>query len=232
MNLAARCMTEEVMDSMGLSDAEYARCLGNLATINRLTLTHRPTLAWLGRVTRDLPDAAEISVLDVACGQGDLLRAIGRWARKRGLRARLEGIDLNPRGAEMARKAGGGDDTIAYRTGDVFTYQPDPRPDYIVTSQFTHHLTDVQVVNFIGWLQRHAGRGWMIADLRRHWLAYYAFPVLARLMRWHRVIREDGALSIARSFHPEEWHAYLAQAGVEASVTRHIPFRICVSRPA
>ncbi len=220
------------MDSMGLSDAEYARCLRDLAAINRMTFTHRPTIAWLDRMTKALPEGAEISVLDVACGQGDLLRRIRGWARRRGVRARLEGIDLNPRSAAMALAAGTPEDEIAYRTADVFAYRPDPRPDYVVTSQFTHHLDDAALVAFLGWLEAHAARGWMIADLHRHALAYHGFPLLARAMRWHRVVREDGQLSIARSFRRAEWLGYLAEAGLEAPVRWTMPFRWCVSRPA
>ena len=58
-----------------------------------------------------------------------------------------------------------------------------------------------------------------------------AFPLLARLMRWHRIVREDGTLSIARSFRPNEWHTLLAAADVaDAHVVRRFPFRLCVER--
>ena len=120
---------------------------------------------------------------------------------------------------------------IAWRTGDVFDHVPDPEPDFIVSSQFTHHLTDPQVVAFIRWMERHARRGWLIADVHRHVIPYYGFRVLARIMRWHRIIREDGTISVARAFRIPEWRALLAEAGVtQASVRWHVPFRLCVAR--
>lgn len=219
----------EEMDDDTTPPEVYARCLADLAQVNRVTLTHRPTLAWLDRVTRDLPRGAALSVLDVASGQGDLLRAIARWADRRGLVARLEGIDLNPRSAVSAAAAGPGL-AIAYRTGDVFDYAPDPMPDYIVTSQFTHHLPDAAVVAFLRWLDSHAARGWFIADLQRHAIAYYGFPVLARIAGWHRIVRQDGAISIARSFRRAEWQALLDTAGVAATITWALAFRYCVGR--
>jgi 2-polyprenyl-3-methyl-5-hydroxy-6-metoxy-1,4-benzoquinol methylase len=81
-------------------------------------------------------------VLDVGYGQGDLLRAIARWADRRGLKADLSGIDLNPRSAIAARSATRPGMTIDYQTCDVFSYTPAESPDFIVSSQLTDHLTD------------------------------------------------------------------------------------------
>jgi SAM-dependent methyltransferase len=230
LDLSRRSTAEEVMDGDATSADDYARCLHDLAAVNRLTLTHGPTLRWLDRATRGLPAGAPVSILDVACGEGDLLRAIRRWADRRGLRATLEGIDLNPRSAVAARAVTPPEMAILYRTGDVFAYAPEPAPDFIVSSQFAHHLGDADVVRFVRWLERHARHGWFIADLHRHAFAYRGFGLLARVARWHRIVREDGMLSVARSFRREDWVRLLAEAGVEAEISWHVPFRICVSR--
>ncbi len=203
------------MDSDALDAAEYARCLADLARVNVVTMTHLPTLRWLRRATRDLPAGQTIHILDVACGHGD---------------PRLEGIDLNPRSAVVAAAATPPGMAITWRTGDVFAYAPDPAPDFIVSSQFAHHLTDAQVVEFLRWLERHAARGWFIADLQRHVLAYWGFLLLATVAGWHKVVRDDGAISVARSFRKPEWRALLREAGIDAGISWVVPFRLCVSR--
>ncbi len=215
------------MDSSSTSPETYARCLRDLSRVNTITLTHRPTLTWLSKVTKNL---SQTSILDVACGHGDLLRAIRSWADRRKINATLEGIDLNPRSAEVAAAATAPDAHIRYRTGDVFAYTPAPQPDFIVTSQFTHHLTNDELLLFLAWLETHAARGWFIADLHRHSLAYYGFPLLARLFGFHRIVRQDGQISIARSFTKSDWLHLLSQAGIPATVTWRFPFRYCVSR--
>lgn len=233
-DLTRRSTEPELMDdqvaSGVLSRAEYARCLADLEVINRLTRTHQPTLAWLDAATRGWAPGTVVSVLDVACGHGDLLRAVHRWAVGRGFVPVLSGIDLNPESAGAAAAVTPGAMGIAWVTGDVFAYAPVPVPDFIVSSQFTHHLDDDQVVAFLVWMERHSGRGWFIADLHRHALAYYGFPWLARLMRFHRIVRIDGTISIARSFRRAEWLAYIAAAAVPASVHWRLAFRYCVSR--
>ena len=78
-----------------------------------------------------------------------------------------------------------------------------------------------------------ASAGWLINDLHRHRLAHWGFPLLARLLGLHRIVREDGRLSIARSFRPSEWRALLDEAGVPAGaarIVRRFPFRLCVER--
>ena len=57
--------------------------------------------------------------------------------------------------------------------------------------------------------------------------------MLARAAGVHRIVREDGAVSFARSFRPAEWTEILADAGVPAGaakVVRRFPYRLCVER--
>ena len=230
MNLSIRSTLPEVMDNDDISEVIYQRCLADLSSVNRVTFTHHPTLRWLARATKTLPANSTFSVLDVAYGQGDLLRAISRWAQRRGLQAQLSGIDLNPRSAIAARRATSPEMTINYQTGDVFSYTPATPPDFIVSSQFTHHLGDQDVVKLLTWFEKNALRGWHIADLHRHVIPYYGFRILAGVMGWHRIVGSDGTISIARSFRRQEWKAFLEQAGLQADISWHMAFRLCVSR--
>ncbi len=225
MILTHRSTQAEQMDTDCVDFADYSRCLRDLSRVNVVTFTHRPMLNWLARhATGD----QEFSVLDVACGHGDALRHI----RRRHPNARLEGIDLNPWSTRAAQQATGPADHIVFHTGDAFAFSPPVPFDFIISSQFTHHLTDNQVVSFLRWLRTHAARGWFIGDLHRHLVPYYGFPLLARLAGWHRLVRQDGRISIARAFTRAEWQALLRQAGItdsQATVTWYLPFRLCVA---
>jgi SAM-dependent methyltransferase len=229
IDLSRRSDQPEEMDAPTTAPDVYARCLRDLAAVNRLTLTHRPTIAWLNRQTRAWPPDQTISLLDVACGEGDLLRAIHRWAARRKIPVALAGIDLNPRSATVSAAAAH-DLPITFVTGDVFAYAPDPKPDFIVTSQFTHHLSDPDLVAFLRWIEAYAAKGWFIADLHRHILPYYVFPLIARVAGWHRIVRTDGLISITRSFRRQDWVQALQQAGIAADIKWRLPFRYCVSR--
>jgi 2-polyprenyl-3-methyl-5-hydroxy-6-metoxy-1,4-benzoquinol methylase len=234
MDLSTRSGLPEAMDDPGLDEITYGRCLADLAALNRITLTHRAVLRWLERAVGSGPVQA-FSVLDVAYGQGDLLRALAVLAQRRGWQVRLRGIDLNPRAAAAAQAATPAGMLIDYRVGDVFEYMQEVPPDFIVSSQFFHHLNDSEIVRLLQWFESKARKGWMITDLQRHVLPYYGFRYLAAAMRWHRIVRDDGTISIARSFRRRDWEALLTMAGVQgpgapAEIRWRFPFRYTVSR--
>jgi SAM-dependent methyltransferase len=222
-----RLRDEEQMDDPALDPAVYAAVLADLGRVNRWTLAARPTLDFLRRAAAG-PD--RLRLLDVGFGEGDMLRAIARWARRRGVSLELVGVDLNPRSAAVAAVATPPELTIDYRTGD---YRDQSGFDLVISSLVAHHMTDAELRDFLAWMEASAPRGWLVNDLHRQRLSYLGYPLLARLLRTHRIVREDGRLSIARSFRPGEWRELLDRAGVPpgaAAIRRYFPFRLCVER--
>lgn len=227
-NLAVRSRQDEQMDAPDLDPAVYAKVLHDLARVNRWTFTARPVLAYMKRAAGDL---RRFRLLDVGFGDGDILRAIARWARRRGITADLVGVDLNENSVAAAREATPASLAIDYRSGDYLDQQGPF--DFVISSQVTHHMTDAQLLTFLRYMESEARRGWLICDLHRHGFAYHGFPLLARLLFVHRIVREDGQLSIARSFRPDEWREWLSAAGIPdgaARIVRRFPFRLCVER--
>lgn len=224
---------EEQMDAADLDPDTYARILSDLARVNRWTFAARPTIDF---VARAVAGRDRFTLLDVGFGDGDLLRAIARWAEKRGIRATLTGIDLNPKSGRVAWAATPDRFDIEYLTGDyrdhIETVEVRGGFDLIVSSLVAHHMTHDELLTFLRVMESRARIGWQINDLHRHRFAYLGFPLLARIMGWHRIVREDGQLSIARAFRPREWLPLLAEAGLgtEVKVERRFPFRICVER--
>jgi len=227
-SLAIRCRDEEQMDSAALDAASYAVVLHDLARINRWTFTAHPLLAFLDRAAKGL---VRFRLLDVGFGEGDLLRRVALWARARSVAVSLVGVDINPRSADIARSVTADDMPIEYLTGDC--HDLPGTFDFIVSSQVAHHMTDRQLHDFLHFMEERALRGWLINDLRRHAFAYHGFPLLARLIGVHRIVREDGQLSIARSFRVEDWRDILRHAGMAdhgIRIVKRFPFRLSVER--
>lgn len=227
MSLAVRTEAEELMDADDLPADVYAAVVADLARVNTVTLAARPTLAFLDRA---VGQRRTLRLLDVGYGDGDMLRRIARWAGRRGILAELVGIDLNPRSEAAARAHSPPDLAIDWRTGDYADLAGEGW-DVVISSLVAHHMTQAQLIAFLRFMEREAARGWLVNDLHRHGFAYRGFPLLARLARWHPMVRHDGTLSIARSYRPAEWPPLLAAAGVaDARVFRAFPFRLCVER--
>ena len=228
MSLAVRASAEEQMDDPALHPRVYDAVLADLARVNRWTLAARPTLGFLARALRG---KQRFRLLDVGFGDGDMLRLIGAWARRRGLAAELVGVDLNPRSEAKARAATPPALGIDYRTGDYRAVAGGF--DLIVSSLVAHHMAPHELGDFLRHMEAEAAIGWMVNDLHRHRLAHLGYPLLARMLRVHRIVREDGTLSIARAFRPPEWKAILAEARIPpeaACIHRSCPFRLCVER--
>jgi 2-polyprenyl-3-methyl-5-hydroxy-6-metoxy-1,4-benzoquinol methylase len=223
-SLAVRAIAEELMDADGLDSATYTAVVGDLATVNVVTMAARPTLDFLARSTVGLKS---FRLLDVGYGDGDMLRRIARWAKRRGVEADLVGVDLNPRSEIAAQAHTPPGLTIDWRTGD-YADLAGQGWDFIISSLVAHHMTHDQLVAFLRFMDGQAARGWLVNDLHRHRFAHWGFPILARLFGWHRIVRHDGTLSIARSYRPAEWPPILAEAGVTARVYRAFPYRLCV----
>lgn len=225
IRLAERTIAEEQMDAPDLDPAVYAAVLTDLAKVNRLTLSSRPTLAYLARA---IGDRTRFRLLDVGFGDGDMLRAIARWAQHKGIAAELVGVDLNPKSAIVAAAATPPDMSIEWLAGD---YADLAGFDFVISSFVTHHMDHAQLIAFLRYMEAESRMGWLVNDLHRHRFAYLGFPLLASIMRWHPMVRADGTLSIARSFRPADWRALLAEAGITgAQVVRRFPFRLCVER--
>ncbi|HSQ94865.1 MAG TPA: methyltransferase domain-containing protein [Croceibacterium sp.] len=226
--LDIRSREAEQMDAPDLDPAVYEKVLHDLARVNRATFTAWPTLAFLNRA---VGEATNFRLMDVGFGDGDVLRAVARWARRKGIAAELVGVDLNEKSVKAARDATPPDMVIDYRAGD-YAHQAGPF-DFVVSSQVTHHMTDPQLVTFLRYVETEARRGWLICDLHRLAFSYWGFPLLARLLMVHRIVREDGRLSIARSFRKGEWEVYLREAGIapgQVKIVRRFASRLCVER--
>lgn len=226
--LSVRSRQAEQMDDPGLDPDIYAKVLHDLSRVNAWTIGYAPTLNFLKRGTKDMP---AFRLLDVGFGHGDMLRQIARWARKRDIAVDLIGVDLNPKSAAVARAATPLHWPIEYRTGD---YLDVAGPlDFVISSAVTHHMSDAEIHAFLAFMEERAERGWMVNDIHRGALAYYGFPLLARVMRWHRIVRQDGQLSIARGFRRADWEGLIAGSGIDPAaprIVRRALFRLCVER--
>jgi 2-polyprenyl-3-methyl-5-hydroxy-6-metoxy-1,4-benzoquinol methylase len=221
-----RLQAQELMDDPALDAKTYRAVLHDLARVNRATFAYRPTLEFLSRAAGR---RQTLRVLDVGFGDGDMLRRIARWARWCGIAAELTGIDLNPRSVAAALETPS-PTPIRYLAGDYAGLAGEGF-DCVISSLVAHHMSHEQLTAFLRFMDRESALGWFVNDLHRHGFSHASFPVLASLMGWHRIVRLDGATSIARGYRPREWPAILAEAGIEgARVRRRFPFRLCVEK--
>src|SRR3984957_3148247 len=152
-DLSRRSAEIEWLDGADVSPQELALVLHDLARFNGAMLGHWPAIDWLRDATKDAPKEVALTLVDVGCGYGDLLRAIRRWARKRDLTIRLIGLDLNRETIRIAQAATDDTDEIRYCVMEVFDFVPAVPIDFVVSSLVTHHMSDDLIVKFLRWME-------------------------------------------------------------------------------
>lgn len=227
---AQRSEELEHIDKGDYTADEYEGCLAELRRINR----------WLGDVSAlrrsVLPDieragGREFTLLDVGAGTGELLREVALAARSRGTAARLVGLELNGRAAAgLLEESREFEEVISVRADALRLPFADGAFDYVMCSLFTHHFRDDACVRVLQEMARVARRRIYCIDLHRHPVAYYFYTTIGRLILHNRLVREDGALSILRSFSPEELRRLGSRAGLkDVKVERRFPYRLVLS---
>lgn len=221
-----RRLIPEHMDDPAVGPAEMALCLRHLAAINRWTAAYRPVRRWLRRFAGQ----GRVSLLDVGCGGGDGLRHIAAWAARQGMALSLTGLDRHPAVIAAARAATPPGMAIRYLAGDVFACEE--RFDLVTSSLFTHHLDDAEIVRFLGWMEGHAERGWLVSDLHRHPLPAAVVRAAAALLPVSPLVAHDAPVSVGRAFTRDDWTALLRRAGLaqQARIVWRMPFRLSVER--
>jgi SAM-dependent methyltransferase len=226
-----RAELTELMDEPCSRD-ELRACLRDLSRLNRWFLGYRPVLDWLDTIGSSR-SGKPLHIVDVGCGYGDTLRRIEHWAKARRISVELTGLDLNPDAIAIAAEATPSASVIQWFASDVFRWQPGKPVDLVVSSLFTHHLAEPDLIRFLQWMDRDAALGWFINDLSRAAVPYHLLRIFTRLAGLHRFVQHDGPVSIARSFSSDDWRRICAAAGLDLraiSIEPFFPARLCVGR--
>lgn len=228
-----RSTQPEWMDTQATTLEEFHDCLQTLEKINVCTLAYPPTLNWFRSLCATNKVKGKVSLWDVGSGGGDMLRRIWKLSGRRGVEVQLTGIDLHPLAEQSARISTPDSMGIRYSISNIFDVPEEEKTDLIMSSLFTHHLSDDELVRFIQWMEQHATAGWFINDLHRHPVAFYFIKYTVQWLGLNRLVVHDAPVSVARAFTRKEWEQLLVQAGVPleaVEVKWFFPFRYCVSR--
>ena len=191
---------EELMDDFSIGGDLLRDTLDKLENINRWLGGNAMTVKSLKKVLKNHPKEQELTIADIGCGHGDILRDVAKFGRKNGYKMRLIGMDANPTAIAYAKKLSTEFSELSFITEDIFSKEFKERTfDVVLATLFLHHFKEDPLVSFLENTLRQTKIAILVNDLHRHTLAYYLFMLLSVFIK-NKMIIEDGLTSVLRGF--------------------------------
>jgi 2-polyprenyl-3-methyl-5-hydroxy-6-metoxy-1,4-benzoquinol methylase len=206
-----RPLDPEWMDLPTFDQPQVAGTFRFIEIVNRWLGGTAALISFFARESHEWPAGRVYRVLDAGCGSGDCAAALARWARRRGVRLRIDAFDNQPLAVDLARRNCGAFPEITCARRDVFALEGQ-RYDYVIMSMFLHHFPDEQVPSVLGHLLALCRRKLIVNDLVRsplHYAGTWLFTLLTS-----DVFRHDARLSVRKGFAPAELEQLLHDHGI------------------
>lgn len=207
INLQERSNKKEILDDDALPFEDIKICMKELNSINTLLGGHAITLNGMKHFSQTKND--NLTVCEIGCGGGDNLNAISREY----INISYVGVDLKNTCVDFAAnqypklKAN-------WIASDYSKVVFKTNPDVIFSSLFCHHFTNEQLVFMLQWMHKNSKKGFFINDLQRSTAAYYLIKWLTKVFSKSYMVKNDGPISVSRSFIKKDWRQLFARAGI------------------
>jgi len=209
INTTTRTQESEIMDDFSLEGEELRDALDKIAAINQLLGGNKLTLNGVKQLLKKKNKNEIITIADVGCGNGDMLRTLADYGKKEKFQFKLIGIDANAFTINHARQLSIKYNNIDYLCIDIFSPEFEHiQYDIVLCTLTLHHFQDQDIVDLITTFKKNAHTGIVINDLHRSKLAYRLFAFICRIFTLNRMSREDGLVSILRGFKKEDLEAF------------------------
>lgn len=204
-----RTNAPEIMDDFSLEGNLLLDALDKIATINRWLGGNKLTLKGVEQLIQNTPKETPICIIDLGCGNGDMLRSLAEYGLANQRNFRLIGIDANPFTVNYAKESSKNYPNIEYLSEDIFEFDFQDYPIDIALCTLTlHHFKNEQIIQIMQTLNRNANIGIVVNDLHRNKIAYRLFQLICFLFQLNPMSKEDGLTSILRGFKKEELIAF------------------------
>ena len=205
LNTKYRSSEPEIMDDFALEGEILRDALDKIAKINQLLGGNQLTLLGVKNLIGTISKSSQITIVDVGCGNGDMLRTLSHFGLKNNFNFQLIGIDANAFTINHARQLSDDYTNISFCCEDIFSSSfSEFKYDIVLCTLTLHHFKDDEIIKLMSVFNVNSRIGIVINDLHRSALAYRLFQALCYIFRLNAMSREDGLVSILRGFKKEE----------------------------
>ena len=179
--------------------------LDKIAKINQLLGGNQLTLQGVQKLIYNIDKSQTITIVDIGCGNGDMLRKLADFGLQNNYNFNLIGIDANNFTINYAKKLSENYSNIKYQCEDIFN--PDfseLKYDIVLCTLTLHHFEDDLIEDLLKVFYNNSKIGIVINDLHRNIISYRLFQVLCFVFGLNTMSKQDGLTSILRGFKKEE----------------------------
>ena len=202
----------EMMDRPQPVSPELECDLERLRQLNRWFGSYRLVSTF---VRRWILPGAQMRVVDLATGSGDIPRLLVDHARKIGAQIEIDAVDRQSATLEIARRLSVEYPEIFYHAADILEWDCAQGYDIALCSLVLHHFTDDDAVKLLRRCRGLSKRFVLVSDLRRGLLLRTGVYMLTALMFREPMTRFDARLSAQRAFSFAEMRHLAMRAGWE-----------------
>ena len=225
IDTTVRSDEREIMDDFTLAGKALRVNLDILASINKWLGGNQVSLDGIKKLIKDFPKDNELVIVDLGCGNGDMLRRVSILGEKLGYKFKLIGIDANQDSIQYATLLSLGVKNITYRQMNIFSDEfKELEYDIALSTLFLHHLNDKEILEKVNLLSGQARIGIVVNDLHRNKLAYFLFNIISFFIN-NKIIRNDGLVSILRGFKKRELEQFANQLQIKSDINWKWAFR-------
>lgn len=221
----SRSKEREIMDDFSLEGAHLRENLDILATINKWLGGNHITLSGVRKLIANESKKHKIKIVDLGCGNGDMLRRISKLGDKLGYDFELVGVDANKDTINYATELSRGYENISYLQVNIFSEEfKSNEYDIALLTLFLHHLSDEEIIDKLQMIKEKASMGVIVNDLQRSKIAYFLFSLISLFFN-NKIVRNDGLVSILRAFKKNELESFAKQLKIKSDIGWRWAFR-------
>jgi ubiquinone/menaquinone biosynthesis C-methylase UbiE len=221
-----RIVIPELLDTDSGTSVEITAALSDLRNINSRFGGIATSEAMIQSVA-DESGAKRLSLLEVAAGSGFVPRSVQQRLGSRGIR--LDVTLLDRAISHLNCRDGSGGNGTRTVVGDALALPfRDASFDLVGCCLFAHHLSPVEIVQFVNDALRVSRAAVLINDIVRHPL--HLALIYAGMPLFHsRITRHDAAVSVRRAYTIQEMLEILQRTNAaKVEVHRHYLYRMGV----
>jgi 2-polyprenyl-3-methyl-5-hydroxy-6-metoxy-1,4-benzoquinol methylase len=205
INTNSRTDNPEIMDDFAMEGEILRKALDKIAKINQLLGGNQLTLQSIKRLMQNIDKNQQITIIDIGCGNGDMLRKLADFGVRNKHNFKFIGIDANPYTINYAKKLSENYTNISYKCEDIFNKQfNDLKYDIVLCTLTLHHFKNNEIEDLLQLFYENSKIGIIINDLQRSAISYRLFQLLCFVFRLDEMPKKDGLTSILRGFKKQE----------------------------